>query len=95
MVYKYIFNDNIDMLYITVHYMALYVKNIKIKISLYNFHKLFLTTSSLAHKFWKDDCYNNHDIARVGGVTVKMLHKLEGEFLKGINWNLYITKNIK
>lgn len=90
-IYIHMFN-NINMLLVTIHYMALYVKNTKIKINCYNFYKLFLTASSLAHKFWEDESYSNNDIAKIGGVSIKMLHKLEKQFLKDINWNLYIRK---
>ena len=43
----------------------------------------------MAHKFWDDVVYNNTDIAKIGGVSTKLLNQLEKDFLNGINWNLY------
>jgi hypothetical protein len=67
----------------------MYSHNTNIRVNQFNIHRLFLTATAVAHKFWEDDCYENNHIAKIAGIKVKELNYLERDFLKGIDWRLY------
>lgn len=86
--YKYIIQDP-DTLSFTLYYIAMYSHNTGTQVNQFNVHRLFLTATTVAHKFWDDDCYENKEIAEIAGIRVKELNRLERDFLKGIEWRLY------
>lgn len=86
--YKYIIRSP-DILAFTMYYLAMYINNTKIKANQFNIHRLFLTSTTVAHKFWYDDCYENKELAKIAGIQLKELNRLERDFLKGIEWRLY------
>jgi len=86
--YKYMIQDR-DTLTFALYYIALYSHNTNTQVNQFNIHRLLLTATTLAHKFWEDDCYENNHIAKIAGIKVKELNYLERDFLKGIEWGLY------
>jgi hypothetical protein len=67
----------------------MYSHNTNTQVNQFNIHRLFLTATAVAHKFWEDECYGNNHIAKIAGINVKELNLLERDFLKGIEWRLY------
>lgn len=55
-----------------------------------NIHRLMLTATLVATKFYQDEFYNNQHWARIGGISMKELNKLERYFLRTIKWNLSV-----
>jgi ATPase subunit of ABC transporter with duplicated ATPase domains len=56
-------------------------------------HRLFLTSMVIAAKFHDDmHCCSSY-YAKVGGVTVAELTKLEAQFMTMLDWRLYVTED--
>jgi hypothetical protein len=53
-------------------------------------HRLLLTGCMVAAKFHDDEYASNEYFARVGGIDTSELNSLEVEFLKLLNWKLYV-----
>ena len=72
----------------------IYIKKItekgKIKITKKNIHLIILTSFIITVKYWDDDIYSMGHYAKIGGIDVKRMVKLEIAFLKLIDWKLYI-----
>jgi hypothetical protein len=86
--YKYMIHNR-DTLTFVMYYIAMYSHNTNTQVNQFNIHRLFLTATTVAHKFWEDDCCENNKIAEIAGIYVKELNSLERDFLKGIDWRLY------
>ena len=86
--YKYMI-QNRDTFTLSLYYIAMYSHNTNTQVNQFNIHRLLLTATAVAHKFWEDDCYENNQIAKIAGIKVKELNSLERDFLKGIEWRLY------
>jgi len=57
----------------------------------YSIHRLLITGSMLATKFFDDHYYNNAYYAKVGGVTCEEMNSLEVEFLFMLNFHLFVS----
>lgn len=57
-----------------------------------NVHRLFLACVLTSAKFLQDECFKNDYFAKVGGVTLKELNRLEVELLKLISFRLFISE---
>jgi len=57
-----------------------------------NVHRLFLTATVVALKYFDDVTGKNTVYARIGGITVRELNALEGRFLCMINWRAYVSQ---
>lgn len=55
-----------------------------------NVHRLLLTSLVVAAKFHDDVYRSNAHYAKVGGVTVNELAKLEAHFLKKLDWRVHV-----
>jgi Cyclin len=44
----------------------------------------------VASKFYNDVFYGNHYVGYIGGVDLKEINILEKEFLRFINWRLWV-----
>jgi hypothetical protein len=53
-------------------------------------YRLILTAVLLTSKFYNDIFYGNHFVAYVGGVSRDELNLLEIEFLKFLDWKLWV-----
>jgi hypothetical protein len=51
-------------------------------------------SSVIALKYNEDDIYSNKYYASVGGISMKELYALEVEFLKLINYSLFISDDL-
>jgi hypothetical protein len=58
-----------------------------------NIHRVILIAVVLAIKYNEDDLYSNNYFAKVGGVAVQELNYLEIQFLKMINYKLFIKED--
>ena len=63
-------------------------------LSEYNIYKILFTSIIIAIKYNEDLFYDNKYYARIAGVTLKELKKMESEFLRLIKFELYVNKNI-
>jgi hypothetical protein len=59
-------------------------------ISLFNIHRLLVTSVMLGAKFFDDLYYSNAYYAKVGGVRTSELNALEAQFLRLIEWKLHV-----
>lgn len=78
-------------LVLTVVYLDKYCNAQKISITYRNFHRLILTALTLALKFCEDLIFNNLFYGKIGGVTTAQLNSMEMDFLKTMNWELYVS----
>lgn len=54
-------------------------------------HRIIITSVVLAIKYFDDSFYTDNQYARIGGIEVEELCFLEIEFLKSINFSLYVS----
>ena len=54
-------------------------------------YRLILSAVLLTSKFYNDVFYGNHFLAFVGGISLPEMNLLEAEFLKLVNWALWVT----
>ena len=66
-------------------------RNKKLVINVHCIHRLFLTATVVAAKFFEDMYYKNSYYCKVGGVSNKELNILEVEFLLCIDFQLYVS----
>ena len=66
----------------------------KIILTKYNIHRLLFTSIIIAIKYNEDINYNNLFYSKVAGISVKELIKLEGDFLKIINFELFVQDDL-
>lgn len=59
-----------------------------------NVHRVAITSILLAAKFFDDAYYNNAYYAKVGGVLVSEMNRLEVEFLFRINFSLHVSPEL-
>jgi len=57
-------------------------------------HRVAITSILLAAKFFDDAYYNNSYYAKVGGVLVSEMNRLEVEFLFRINFSLHVSPDL-
>jgi hypothetical protein len=51
---------------------------------------LILTAALLTSKFYNDVFYGNHFVAYIGGVHLEEMNLLEVEFLRFLDWRLWV-----
>ena len=66
--------------------------NKNIKLSKHNLFKILLTAILIAIKYNEDEIYDNYYFAKIFGVKITELNKLESEFLDLIGFELFISK---
>jgi hypothetical protein len=54
-------------------------------------YRLILSAVLLTSKFYNDVFYGNHFLAFVGGISLPEMNLLEAEFLKLVNWALWVA----
>jgi len=79
---------------ISLIYIDRICKKKGIILSKYNIHRLIFTAILIAIKYNEDIIYDNLYYSKIGGVTKKELLLLENEFLKLIDFNLFISNKI-
>ena len=55
------------------------------------FYRLILSAVLLTSKFYNDVFYGNHFLAFVGGISLQEMNLLEAEFLKLVNWAIWVA----
>ncbi|KAA8496758.1 Cyclin-U4-1 [Porphyridium purpureum] len=63
------------------------------RLTAFNVHRLFLTALVLAVKFCEDVFYDNAHFAKVGGITVQELNRMELEFLKALEFRMHVSED--
>lgn len=53
-------------------------------------YRLILTAALLTSKFYNDVFYGNHFVAYIGGVHLEEMNLLETEFLRFVDWRLWV-----
>lgn len=56
-------------------------------------NRLFFVSTVAAVKYQDDDYHANKYYAKVGGMELQELNKLEGELLKMLRWKLFVDVN--
>jgi hypothetical protein len=81
-------------LIISLVYLDKLNKKVGILLRPENIHKLLLISLVAAIKFNEDVAYSNLIMAEVGGLKVNIFNKLELEFLKMIEFSLYVDDSV-
>ncbi|KAI9099134.1 hypothetical protein K1719_024901 [Acacia pycnantha] len=63
-------------------------------LTLFNVHRLLITTVMVAAKFVDDGCYSNGHYARVGGVSTAEMNRMELELLFSLDFRLFVTTEL-
>lgn len=53
-----------------------------------------LTSILIGIKYHEDEYYKNEYYAKVGGISLKEINKLESEYLSLIGYNLYVNPEL-
>eukprot|EP00961_Rhodomonas_salina_P035727 480508-Rhodomonas_salina.1 len=74
----------------------LYVERLKQKlhhvwITPKNIQRFYLVSVMVSAKHWEDIYFSNKHWAKIGGVSLAEINLLELEFLKAMNWELYVS----
>jgi hypothetical protein len=92
-IYKYSFiNDST--LIISLIYIDRICKNKGFKLTKNNIHRVLFISILTSIKFNEDKIYPNSFYAKIAGISVKELNKLESAFLKLIDFKLFISDEI-
>ena len=84
---------NDSTLVIALIYMDRFCKNKKILLTEFNLHRIFFSALLVAIKYNEDAYYSNLYYAKIGGLKLEKLNKLEAEFLSGISFQLFVNEN--
>jgi hypothetical protein len=88
-------NSSQGSLILALYYMGSLVRHVpNFIISPFNVHRLLLVSVLCASKFHDDVYFSNSFFAKIGGVSVKELNRLEVEFLALIRFNLYVAPEL-
>jgi len=83
-----IYNDPLcDTGIITIGVALIYIKRTGLLLDKYNIHRILLLSSLVANKFCQDDPVRNDFFARVGGISLKNINKLEKKFCEELKYN--------
>ena len=66
------------------------IKSDFIFLTLTSLYRLILASVLLTSKFYNDIFYGNHFVAYIGGVHLEEINLLEAEFLKFLDWRLWV-----
>ena len=92
-IYKYsLINDST--LIISLIYIDRICKNKGVKLTENNIHRILFSSILTSIKFNEDKIYPNSFYAKIAGISVKELIKLESTFLKLIDFKLFISDEI-
>lgn len=78
-------------------YTLIYMKRFILKHSTWlhkrNVHRIFFSAYITAVKFLSDEVEKMSWYAYLGGMILQEIHRLEKEFIKSLDWNLYVTSD--
>lgn len=66
----------------------------KIRLNYFNIHKLIIASMLVSIKYNEDDYFSNEFYAKVGGIRMAEMNKLEYEFLSLIEFNLFVNEEV-
>ena len=66
----------------------------KIRLNYFNIHKLIIASMLVSIKYNEDDYFSNEFYAKVGGIRMTEMNKLEYEFLSLIEFNLFVNEEV-
>ncbi|XP_043721027.1 cyclin-P3-1-like [Telopea speciosissima] len=72
-------------------YIERFMQRTDIHLTSLNVHRLVITSVMVAAKFIDDAFYNNAYYAKVGGVNIAEMNKLEMKFLFSLDFRLHVT----
>jgi hypothetical protein len=72
-------------------YIDKFIRESGVLLHILNVHRILITATMLAAKFFDDQYYNNAYFARVGGIPRDEINQLEIEFLFGTRFSLRVT----
>eukprot|EP01063_Lacrimia_lanifica_P031408 TRINITY_DN5168_c0_g1_i4.p2 TRINITY_DN5168_c0_g1~~TRINITY_DN5168_c0_g1_i4.p2 ORF type:complete len:226 (+),score=68.22 TRINITY_DN5168_c0_g1_i4:65-742(+) len=75
-----------------VVYMGRFRSRTSIEFHSYNIHRLMLTAFTIAAKLRDDVYYSNKYYAKIGGIAVDDLNRMEHAFLTHCNWELFVSE---
>lgn len=81
-------------LIISLIYIDKICDNASIILTEYNVHKILFVSILLAIKYNEDTFYDNKYYSKIAGVPLKELKNMEYEYIKLINFDLYVNKAI-
>jgi hypothetical protein len=64
------------------------------RLTSFNIHRVVLTCLLLAVKINEDEVRSNHYYARVGGVSLTELNRLEAVLCAALDWRLYVSTDV-
>eukprot|EP01060_Flectonema_neradi_P016534 TRINITY_DN23160_c0_g1_i1.p1 TRINITY_DN23160_c0_g1~~TRINITY_DN23160_c0_g1_i1.p1 ORF type:complete len:169 (+),score=28.54 TRINITY_DN23160_c0_g1_i1:56-562(+) len=79
-------------LIIAASYIDKFIAHTNTLITDYNKHRILLTSLVVAAKTTDDQPLTNSLFAKIGGVTVAELNRLERTFLTDIEWETYVSR---
>ena len=83
-----------EILILSLIYIDRICRNRKINLNYYNIHKLILASFIVTIKFHEDDYYSLTYYAKLGGISKKEIVILENEFLKLIDFKLFVETEL-
>ena len=69
------------------------LKATNIKLNMFNFHRLYCISLRIASKIFDEYFKDNSSFASISGLSLQELNYLEKEYLRNIQWNLFIDFN--
>lgn len=90
---KYFANEP-SSLVICLIYMDRICEITEMKLTLENFHRLFLTALVIAIKYNEDKYFSNSFYAKIGGISLEDFNRLESAFVNSIEFFLYVEEEI-
>jgi hypothetical protein len=60
----------------------------------FNIHRLFIASVLIAIKYNEDDYYDNNYYAKVGGISLSEMNKLEFEFVKCCGFQFFVELDL-
>ena len=82
---------NVETLVCSVMYVLRVSRRSDITITSLNVHRLLITSVVVSMKYVEDECFTNRYMAKVGGVSLSELNRLEVSFLKRLDFSLHIA----
>ena len=83
-----------EIMIIVLIYIDIIRSKHKINLNYYNIHKIIFASFIVTIKFHEDDYYSLNYYSKLGGIPKKEIINLEYEFLKLMNFNLFIKDEL-
>ena len=84
-------NCHAETLVCAVMYLLRVSRRSDLKITSLNAHRLLIVSIVVAMKYVEDECFTNRYMAKVGGISLVELNRLEVSFLKRLDFSLNIA----